>query len=70
VCASSITSETFGKVAHPLPGSSTDTARKKNRKDFMIAIVYPIRVSRTFMPGPPIRGKTETACDIDYYKKV
>jgi hypothetical protein len=40
------------------------------RKSLMFAIVYLIRVSRTFMPGPPIRGKTETACDIDYYKKV
>jgi hypothetical protein len=70
VRASSITSETFGKVAHPLPGSSTETDRKQNKKGLMIAIVYPIRVSRTFMVDPPIRGKTETACDFDYDKTV
>jgi hypothetical protein len=40
VGASSITSETFGKVAHPLPGSSTETDRKNNTKGLMIFIVY------------------------------
>jgi hypothetical protein len=48
-----------------LPGSSTEIDRKKNKKGLKIAIVYPVRVSRTFMYDPPTRGKTETARDFD-----
>jgi hypothetical protein len=40
VRASSITSDTFGKVAHPLPGISMETDRKRNRSALMIVIVH------------------------------
>jgi hypothetical protein len=40
VGASSITSETFGKVAHLPPRASRETDRKNKKKGFRIVIVY------------------------------
>ena len=43
VGASSIISETFGKVAHPPPKVTIETNRKKKRKDLALFTVYPIK---------------------------
>src|SRR5512134_432609 len=47
VSASSITSETLGKVAHPPPRISRETGRKNMKKGLRAFIVYSIGVGRT-----------------------